>query len=494
MAPRRRGLRRGRSTALGALAVAACWGCSPALADPADTATTGEPAGTSESPATGGTAATMGTHTTPPATGGTPSSTGPLSSTGPPSTAEAPEPGKPTGQRAARKHRRRHRGADRRRKTHGRHRHKAHRHRRKAHRHGRDRGMGKVRITLAARRTGGTPWVAPVRPGASPGPYAPGVAQLSDPDDAPGAAAGPGGMLANLPAGSLDTSTPVILPADISAAPAAPPPFLIPIYKSAARRYHVPWRVLAAINSIETGYGRDLSVSPKGAVGWMQFMPGTWRVYGGGGDPYDPHDAIFAAARLLRAAGASRDLRRAIFAYNHAAWYVAEVLWRASTIAERAHASSSAGGYALPLDARYMRQLGRTDDGVDIETAPDGAAVYSIGPGIVTAVASDPAGFGPNYPVVLLTAGPLAGQYVYYGHVAASLVHPGERVFAGEPIAIVGHTGDAQALGHGHIEIGFCDAGGDPLDHHGTDAWTPSGQAMRTVLVALSQRFGISNS
>jgi len=140
-----------------------------------------------------------------------------------------------------------------------------------------------------------------------------------------------------------------------------------------------------------------------------------------------------------------------------------------------------------------MAQLGRTDDGVDIEDAPDGAAVYSMTPGVVTAVASDPGGFGPDYPVVLVTAGPLAGQYVYYGHVAASMVTVGEHVDAGQPIAVMGHTGDAAGLGHGHIEIGFSDGSGDPLNHHGAVASTPSGAVMRTVLVALSSASGIKN-
>jgi murein DD-endopeptidase MepM/ murein hydrolase activator NlpD len=179
-----------------------------------------------------------------------------------------------------------------------------------------------------------------------------------------------------------------------------------------------------------------------------------------------------------------------LFAYNHALWYVDAVLWRAELITDRAVGHASASGYALPLDPVYMQELGRTDDGVDIEDAPDGAAVYSITPGVVTDVASDPTGFGPNYPVILVTAGPLAGQYIYYGHVAASLVTIGQHVLAGQPIAIMGHTGDAAGLGHGHIEIGFSDASGDPLNQHGAIAWTPSGAAMRTVLVALTDRFG----
>jgi len=59
-----------------------------------------------------------------------------------------------------------------------------------------------------------------------------------------------------------------------------PPAFLIPIYRAAGRLYDIPWQVLAAINWIETDYGRDLSTSSAGAVGWMQFMPATWQMYG----------------------------------------------------------------------------------------------------------------------------------------------------------------------------------------------------------------------
>jgi murein DD-endopeptidase MepM/ murein hydrolase activator NlpD len=116
------------------------------------------------------------------------------------------------------------------------------------------------------------------------------------------------------------------------------PPFLLPIYQAAGTQYNVRWEVLAAINEIETDYGRNLNVSSAGALGWMQFMPSTWKQYGvdanddGLKDPFNPVDAIFAAARYLRAAGADKDLRRAIFAYNHADWYVDSVLLRARVI------------------------------------------------------------------------------------------------------------------------------------------------------------------
>ena len=116
------------------------------------------------------------------------------------------------------------------------------------------------------------------------------------------------------------------------------PPFLIPIYQAAGIEYQVPWQVLAAINEIETDYGRNLSVSSANAVGWMQFLPSTWKEWGvdangdGVADPYNPVDAIFTAARYLHAAGASKNLSQAIFAYNHAGWYVQSVLLRAKLI------------------------------------------------------------------------------------------------------------------------------------------------------------------
>ena len=116
------------------------------------------------------------------------------------------------------------------------------------------------------------------------------------------------------------------------------PVFLLPIYQAAGIQYGIRWEVLAAINEIETDYGRNLNVSSAGALGWMQFIPSSWRMYGvdankdGKKDPYNPVDAIFAAARYLKAAGYEKDVRRSIFAYNHADWYVDSVMLRARLI------------------------------------------------------------------------------------------------------------------------------------------------------------------
>ncbi len=120
-----------------------------------------------------------------------------------------------------------------------------------------------------------------------------------------------------------------------SCAPSGVPAVLVPIYRRASDAYGLGPQgasVLAAINGIETAFGTNLNVSSAGAVGWMQFMPETWNGYGvdangdGVADPFNPEDAIFAAASYLRAAGAPSDWYNAVFAYNHADWYVAEVL------------------------------------------------------------------------------------------------------------------------------------------------------------------------
>jgi murein DD-endopeptidase MepM/ murein hydrolase activator NlpD len=104
------------------------------------------------------------------------------------------------------------------------------------------------------------------------------------------------------------------------------------LWHRAGAGYGIPWQVLAAINKIESNFGRNMGPSSAGAVGWMQFMPSTWLRWGmdatgdGIADPWDPEDAVFSAARYLAAAGAREDLYRGVFAYNHADWYVRDVL------------------------------------------------------------------------------------------------------------------------------------------------------------------------
>lgn len=112
-----------------------------------------------------------------------------------------------------------------------------------------------------------------------------------------------------------------------------PASVLLRHYRDAQRRFGVGWHVLAAVNYIETRFGRYRNESISGARGPMQFMPATWRAYGMGGDVRDTRDAIMGAANYLHASGAPRDYRRALYAYNPSSLYVRTVRMYANRMA-----------------------------------------------------------------------------------------------------------------------------------------------------------------
>jgi transglycosylase-like protein with SLT domain len=114
--------------------------------------------------------------------------------------------------------------------------------------------------------------------------------------------------------------------------PPEPAARLLAHYREAQRRFGVPWPVLAAVNFVESGFGRLRNSSAAGAQGPMQFIPSTWEAYGMGGDVNDPRDAIMGAANYLRAAGAPGDLPAALYAYNPSSLYVRAVLAYAGRI------------------------------------------------------------------------------------------------------------------------------------------------------------------
>jgi membrane-bound lytic murein transglycosylase B len=103
--------------------------------------------------------------------------------------------------------------------------------------------------------------------------------------------------------------------------PALPVAELRSYYTEAQRRSGVAWQVLAAVNYVESDFGRLRESSVDGAQGPMQFMPSTWASYGRG-NVHDPHAAILAAARFLRAAGAPGAERAALLRYNPSSLYV----------------------------------------------------------------------------------------------------------------------------------------------------------------------------
>lgn len=97
-------------------------------------------------------------------------------------------------------------------------------------------------------------------------------------------------------------------------------------YLEAQRRFGIDWSLLAAVNFVESAFGRLRNASSGGAQGPMQFVPATWNAYGLGGDIHDPHDAILGAANYLRTSGAPRHVERALFAYNRSSAYVHAIL------------------------------------------------------------------------------------------------------------------------------------------------------------------------
>jgi len=127
------------------------------------------------------------------------------------------------------------------------------------------------------------------------------------------------------------------LPVDNTTSTDRPTDYL-ELFKESAARYcpGLSWTVLAAIGQIESADGQNVGPSTAGALGPMQFLPSTWAIWGitGFGDTGEPNimnpfDAVPSAARLLCANGATTGtagLRQAIFGYNHATWYVDEVL------------------------------------------------------------------------------------------------------------------------------------------------------------------------
>jgi Transglycosylase SLT domain len=130
------------------------------------------------------------------------------------------------------------------------------------------------------------------------------------------------------------------------ATPGQLPSTYLQLFRDSAATYcpGLSWTILAAIGQIESGDGTNVGPSTAGALGPMQFLPSTWAIWGidgfgqtGPPDIMNPYDAVPSAARMLCADGASRGgsaLSAAIFDYNHAGWYVKEVLALAAEYAK----------------------------------------------------------------------------------------------------------------------------------------------------------------
>jgi cell wall-associated NlpC family hydrolase len=171
-----------------------------------------------------------------------------------------------------------------------------------------------------------------------------------------------------------------VIAAALGGQPAAPsqaaladiPPAYLALYQQAGLAFGLPWELLAGIGKVESDHGRNPATdttNSAGAVGPMQFEPTTFTEYSwASGDPsptiLDPRDAIFAAAAMLAANGAPAETAQALSAYNHADWYVSEVLaWaEAYTDAAAVGTGGAAAADAAPaalIAVRYaLAQVG----------------------------------------------------------------------------------------------------------------------------------------
>ncbi|MCW3033816.1 MAG: Lytic transglycosylase catalytic [Solirubrobacterales bacterium] len=202
----------------------------------------------------------------------------------------------------------------------------------------------------------------------------------------------------------------VAVGAEVGAAPSSEaiadiPARYLELYRSAARRYALDWAILAGIGKVECDHGRDSdpscsragSVNSAGAGGPMQFLAATWQKYGVDGDGdgrrnrWSAADAIFGAANYLRASGAPGDYRRAIFAYNKAAWYVAQVEGWAGRYRSSAASlgPSTAEGAALPVEGEGAIEAMQARTSTPVRLVPGNRARLAPADGHLALIPSD---------------------------------------------------------------------------------------------------------
>jgi cell wall-associated NlpC family hydrolase len=228
------------------------------------------------------------------------------------------------------------------------------------------------------------------------------------------------------------------------------------------------WPLLAGIGWEETRHGAGIATSSAGAEGFMQFEPATWVAYGQDGDPNDPNAAIPAAWRYLTSAGpltSEAAIRNALFRYNHADWYVDDVLWWATQYGHQYGGTENpAGAMAMPAVQNAVVGSCAADAITTRSSAPTatgGSALVSnaltfLGTSYVWG-GSEPGGFDCSgftswvYAHAGLVEIPrtAAGQQAWA--VPTSSPRPGDLVFFGTPAYHVGiYVGDGQMVDAPH--------------------------------------------
>lgn len=266
------------------------------------------------------------------------------------------------------------------------------------------------------------------------------------------------------------------------------------IFEQAQSKYGVSWAVLAAICKTESSFGANMGPSGKGAVGFMQIMPTTWSGsrnpaasndadnprwdtdpesiagYGGYGtdgdgdgvaDPYNPWDAVFAAAKLLSANGFQSNPKKAVYAYNHSWSYVNKVLAQSELYSQQMLPTQN-GIWPLPASCTTItcpygapRKNSGYHHGVDI-ACKTGTGVFAAIPGQVSF-----AGWKGVYGYCVMVKNG-SGIETLYGHLSKILVKKGQTVKQNEMLALSGSTGNSTGP-HLHFEVRVNGRTCDPL-------------------------------
>lgn len=242
-------------------------------------------------------------------------------------------------------------------------------------------------------------------------------------------------------------------PPSADALGAIPPAYLALYQQAASTCPGLPWSVLAAIGTIESGNGANDGPSSAGAVGPMQFELGTFAQYDqpvppGGANPpspYDPTDAIYAAARDLCANGASNgsDLPGAVFAYNHAWWYVTEVLSLAGRLAQEPTIGAPSPAALVAVDYAVSQlgtpyRWGGENAGVGFDCSGLVQAAFLAAGIVLPRTAQAQYDAGPRQP----PSAPLQpGDLVFFGSGPTVVTHVGVVVDPSGEMVDAPHTG-----------------------------------------------------
>lgn len=237
------------------------------------------------------------------------------------------------------------------------------------------------------------------------------------------------------------------------------PPDQLAVMQQVSLVTGIPWQIFAAIAKVESDFGRNMATSSAGAIGYGQFLPEMWAVYGNGGDPYDYRDAIPAIARYLLDHDVTVDLPGALYGYNHSWAYVALVLSYATAFGYDEDGATD--GMIWPVHGPLSTYFQPTHPAIDIDqTMRPGAPVVAAHDGVVLFAGGDPC-CGYGYYVIVVAP---SGISTLYAHFSTILVANGDTVRQGQPLGIVGCTGRCTGT-HLHFEVIENGTRRNPLDY-----------------------------